>query len=553
MLRDPAEKPDTLYWRAMKGALLVAVAVQVATAAAPDLDALIERGLSAGGAASAIGVTRRGVSIPSLLGEDALDALSEKSQIVIVGGLDGSEQSVELAVQAWEWFHSDDTKPLRERFALAVIPVANPHAWLEAAPRELEFPPEGPYYGSQTNVEAQYLWRWLGLHAPDWVVIPTVSGSGLAAALAENEPAGVGKLRVVQRIDAANGAQLLAPVLQRTPLSHARKQVQARLERAPLEVAGQLAEVYGHELPSVAYIPAVALIGRLRLGALSDDSAILPDVERIMKPYLDGKPTLGEKPSSSHLPGHLVFAELARLTGNTAYIALARRAAGMAFDGGAMRESMPLHNQMSDSVFMGCAILAEAGRLSGERRYFRMALRHLRFMEQLDLRSDGLYRHSPLDEAAWGRGNGFPALGLSWTLDAMPAGAAERDAFLDSYRSLMAALIEHQDPTGMWHQVIDHPGSYRELTSTSMIGYALARGLRNGWIAGEDFEHALERAWRGVKARIAPDGSLADVCRSTGRQPNLQAYLDREALLGRDDRGGAMALLFAVEMARRDR
>ena len=29
---------------------------------------------------------------------------------------------------------------------------------------------------------------------------------------------------------------------------------------------------------------------------------------------------------------------------------------------------------------------------------------------------------------------------------------------------------------------------------------------------------------------------------------NLQAYLDRPAIFGRDDRGGAMALWFAVEM-----
>jgi len=31
-------------------------------------------------------------------------------------------------------------------------------------------------------------------------------------------------------------------------------------------------------------------------------------------------------------------------------------------------------------------------------------------------------------------------------------------------------------------------------------------------------------------------------------QENLQAYLDRPAIFGRDDRGGAMALWFAVEM-----
>jgi rhamnogalacturonyl hydrolase YesR len=104
----------------------------------------------------------------------------------------------------------------------------------------------------------------------------------------------------------------------------------------------------------------------------------------------------------------------------------------------------------------------------------------------------------------------------------------------------------------MWHQVVDHEESYRELTSTAMIGYTLAVGLREGWIAGPRYEQALARAWRGVKTRIAPDGSLVDVCTGTGKQPNLRAYYDRKAILGPDDRGGAMALLFTVEMWRRE-
>ena len=68
---------------------------------------------------------------------------------------------------------------------------------------------------------------------------------------------------------------------------------------------------------------------------------------------------------------------------------------------------------MSDAVFMNCPILASAG-------YYDKALQHLRYMQKLCLRPDGLYRHSPLNDAAWGRGNAFPALGLSWTLMKTP-------------------------------------------------------------------------------------------------------------------------------------
>ena len=54
-------------------------------------------------------------------------------------------------------------------------------------------------------------------------------------------------------------------------------------------------------------------------------------------------------------------------------------------------------------------------------KYFDMCVRHIQFMLRLNLRPDGLHRHSPLSQAAWGRGNGFPALGLALSLSALPA------------------------------------------------------------------------------------------------------------------------------------
>jgi hypothetical protein len=42
---------------------------------------------------------------------------------------------------------------------------------------------------------------------------------------------------------------------------------------------------------------------------------------------------------------------------------------------------------------------------------------------------------------------------------------------------------------------------------------------------------------------------LIDVCESTGKQKTLGDYLRRAAILDRDPRGGAMALLFATELA----
>jgi len=95
--------------------------------------------------------------------------------------------------------------------------------------------------------------------------------------------------------------------------------------------------------------------------------------------------------------------------------------------------------------------------------------------------------------------------------------------------------------------VIDRPESYREFTATAMITYALMRGIRAGRLAADAFGPPAERAWEALKHRIATDGTLIDVCTGTGKQKSLRDYYDRPAILGRDDRGGAMALLVATE------
>jgi len=206
---------------------------------------------------------------------------------------------------------------------------------------------------------------------------------------------------------------------------------------------------------------------------------------------------------------------------------------------------MPYHNEMSDSVFMGCPILGQAARLTGEARYAAMAVRHLRFMQGLCLRGDGLYRHSPLSEAPWGRGNAFPALGLALLLEALPAGDPH---VAESFRNLMRALLPYQDADGLWHQVVDRADSYAEFSATAMIAAAMIKGMRGGWIERGAYQPCVARAWGAIQRRTAADGTVLDVCESTGKQSSVEGYLNRAAIWGKDPRGGAMAMLLAGEM-----
>jgi rhamnogalacturonyl hydrolase YesR len=309
--------------------------------------------------------------------------------------------------------------------------------------------------------------------------------------------------------------------------------------------------VYGNKLDQVAYIPALPLVTKLRLSEATGDRKYADEVARIVAPYLRGDKSPVPR-SGSEQAGHLIFAELAqRAKGKDRerWVLLCRAAADQIFGkDGKPLPLMPYHHEMSDAVFMAGPILAATGKLTGERKYFDAAATHFASMRKLCLRRDGLYRHSPLLEAAWGRGNGFPALGLALALSDGPDDHPAKKELIAEFRRHMAALRPHQDAkTGCWRQVIDHPESYDEYSCTCMIGFAMQRGIRRGWLGGE-YQANVDRAWTAIRSRTSADGKLVNVCAGTGKQKTLRAYFDRPAINGRDDRGGAMGLLFATEL-----
>jgi unsaturated rhamnogalacturonyl hydrolase len=102
---------------------------------------------------------------------------------------------------------------------------------------------------------------------------------------------------------------------------------------------------------------------------------------------------------------------------------------------------------------------------------------------------------------------------------------------------------------------VDEPTSYRELTVTAMTVAAMARGVRLGFLDRSAYQGAIDRGWKAVVrgwkavvARVNEDGTVRDVCSSTGAGRSQEYYLNRPAVNGADDRGGAMALLAAIEV-----
>src|SRR5437867_734534 len=97
---------------------------------------------------SAVGVTRDLNSIECWLAPDDLDYSTRKTRALVIG-----------APEAVRWFYtSPDARAFREKFAVSAVTVAN---------TARGYPPSGDAYGGS---EEMYLWRWIGMHAPDLVV-----------------------------------------------------------------------------------------------------------------------------------------------------------------------------------------------------------------------------------------------------------------------------------------------------------------------------------------------------------------------------------------------
>jgi unsaturated rhamnogalacturonyl hydrolase len=446
--------------------------------------------------------------------------------VVLVGGLAGDDNTVATVRAAVGAYERRSDRPVR----LLAIALANPDG------AALAFPPVGTAY--REHPESHVLWRWLGSQAPDLVLVAGDKDFGLANAIGTHRVADMGSIPARRWTEAADWVSGLGLLSQ----SEARRELERRRARSPRRLAEELARAYGQDFDQPLYIGAIALIARMRLGELDE-------VRRLVEPWVDGTRDSLARPNALVIAGHIVFTELARQTSDPRHVAAVRKAADLGFDAsGQMLEAMPFHGEFSDSVFMGTVIAAQAGALTGDRRYFDMADRHLRFMEKLDLRPDGLYRHQPATDAAWGRGNGFAALGLALTLSELPRDHPGHAHALQSYRGLMQALLPLQTRDGLWRNVVDHPGAYAEFSGTAMIGFGMQRGLKEGWISGREYQSAVERAWLAVNSRTSSSGGFIDVCESTARMTSLEQYLQRAAILGKDPRGGAMAMLFATEL-----
>ena len=267
-----------------------------------------------------------------------------------------------------------------------------------------------------------------------------------------------------------------------------------------------------------------------------------------MQPFIAGeKPAIAERYLLTSLAGHLAFSDVGEWENNAAAKEVARKGAEFILPT-SPDSIVRFPTQWTDDMFMATSVLARVAARSGDPRYAPVIGRLL-----TSVRRKAAAPRWALHPRA---GRAAP-LGTRERLRRVGSGrsahlpAAELGGAREGARDLPppdAGLRSAPDHDGSWRQVVDEPTAYQELTVTAMITAAMARGVRLGWLDRNEFLPVIEKGWRAVAARVNEDGTVRDVCSGTGAMPTKEYYMTRPVVNGADDRGGAMALLAALEV-----
>ena len=119
-----------------------------------------------------------------------------------------------------------------------------------------------------------------------------------------------------------------------------------------------------------------------------------------------------------------------------------------------------------------------------------------------------------LSPEVWARAMGWYAMALVDMLDWLPQDHPERSELVAALNRTAAAVMHYQDKkTGLWWQVMDKggkAGNFTEASASCMFVYALAKGVRMGYLSQSD-EASARRGWAGIQKAFVttgPDGLM---------------------------------------------
>jgi unsaturated rhamnogalacturonyl hydrolase len=172
-------------------------------------------------------------------------------------------------------------------------------------------------------------------------------------------------------------------------------------------------------------------------------------------------------------------------------------------------------------------------------------------------------KQTGLSSQFWGRSIGWFAMALVDTLPYYAKDDPGRAQLVAMLNRLAVAVAKVQDPAnGLWWQVMDRagaPGNYEEASASAMFLYALAKGVRLGYLPTAYLDN-VHRGWNGYVTKFlqpGEDGSMHvnGIVRSAGLggtpyRSGSYDYYTHEGVVTDDPQGVGSFLMAASEMVR---
>ena len=113
---------------------------------------------------------------------------------------------------------------------------------------------------------------------------------------------------------------------------------------------------------------------------------------------------------------------------------------------------------------------------------------------------------------------------------------------------MMAGLLRHQRPDGLWGQLVDDPTIWPETSGSAMFAYAFIEGAKHGWLDASVYAPAARKAFLALQDYIEPNGDVRDVCCGTNIG-NSREYYDKRPRITGDLHGQAPLIWCCAALA----
>jgi unsaturated rhamnogalacturonyl hydrolase len=145
-------------------------------------------------------------------------------------------------------------------------------------------------------------------------------------------------------------------------------------------------------------------------------------------------------------------------------------------------------------------------------------------------------------------------------LDYFPENHPKRAMLIVHLQELTTAISKFQDASGLWYQIPNRQtseGNYLEASGSSMIVYAIAKGVHKGYL-NSNFEKIAQNGFNGLITKLIKvdaNGELhiTQVCKSAGlggnpyRDGSYEYYMS-EKVVTDNSHGLGSFLLAAIEL-----